>query len=112
MIKNLVEYRNADISRVTANGHAGYAKYGKDVVCSAVSAIIQTALIAIIDISDAPVRYEKSDDGFLRFEVPEPKSEEERIKQQAVLRAMVLGVSDVEKGYKPYVKMEVNRQCL
>lgn len=109
MIKILVEYRDGDISRVTAKGHAGYAKYGKDVVCSAVGAIIQTALIAIIDMSDADVKYEKNDDGFLRFEVPEPKSEEERIKQQAVLRAMVLGVGDVEKGYGPYVKMEVNR---
>lgn len=113
MIKVKIHCRNEDICAVEVKGHAGYAKHGRDIVCSAVSAVVQTALLAIIDISDEKVRYTvNEEEGYVYFETPEPKDREERIKQQAVLRAMKLGVEDIEKGYSPYVKTEVDKECL
>ncbi len=113
MIKVKVVYRKDEIVEAEVSGHAGYAKHGKDIVCSAVSAIVQTALKAIIDISGTKTRYVVNEEqGYLKFEVPEAGNEEERIKQQAVMRAMLLGVQDVEKGYGPYVKTEVKQKCL
>jgi hypothetical protein len=33
--------------QIHADGHAGYAEYGKDIVCAAISTIMQTALLGI-----------------------------------------------------------------
>ena len=113
MINVKIHCREEDIVAVEGKGHAGYAKHGRDIVCSAVSAIVQTALMAIIDISGENVRYTLNEEkGYVYFEVPEPKDGEEKIKQQAVLKAMKLGVEDIEKGYSPYVKTEVIKECL
>lgn len=93
---------------MTAKGHAGYAKYGRDIVCSAASAVMQTALMGLIDVYGESQTYEKNDEnGYLHFAVPERKSETDRIKEQAVLRAMYLGLKDLESGYKANLKMEV-----
>ena len=113
MIKVIVSYREKDIKSVEIKGHAGFAKHGRDIVCSAVSAIVQTALLSVIEFSDSDVKYVVNEDsGYLYFDVPSPKSEEENIRIQAVLEAMLIGVRDVEKGYSPYVKTEVRKICL
>lgn len=113
MIKIIVDMRGDEIVKVTAKGHAGYAKYGKDIVCSAASAIMQTALMGLIDVYGESQKYEKNDEnGYLRFSVPEEKTETERMKEQAVLRAMYLGLKDLEAGFKANLKMEVNTLCL
>lgn len=97
-----------EIKEVTAQGHAGYAKYGKDIVCSAASAIMQTALLGLIDVYGEGQKYEVNDEnGYLHFVTPKEKNETDRIKEQAVLRAMYLGLKDLESGFKAHVKVEV-----
>jgi uncharacterized protein YsxB (DUF464 family) len=39
-------------------GHAGCSAYGRDIVCSAVSAIAQTALLGLTDVLGLPVRHQ------------------------------------------------------
>ena len=39
------------LRKITAAGHAGYSKKGPDVVCAAISAIIQTAVGGLQDIA-------------------------------------------------------------
>lgn len=108
MIVVKISVKEEKIVRVEAKGHAGFAKHGKDIVCSAVSAIIQTALIGLINFSSCKVSYEKNDEnGYLRFIVPEPLTETEGIRQQTILKTMLLGLQDIERGYKAYLKTEV-----
>lgn len=98
---------------VEAKGHSGYAKYGKDIVCSAVSAVVQTALLGLIDFSSGKVEYVlNNEEGYLKFSVPEPCSEKENIEQQAILKTMQLGLRDIERGYGAYLKTEVKQLCL
>ena len=112
MVHVKLEKTGEDVTKVEAKGHAGYAKYGKDIVCSAVSAVMQTALLGVMDVSDANVTYVVNEDtGYLTFSVTEAE-ERVRVRQQAILRAMELGLRDLEKGFKAYVKMEVIKQCL
>ena len=107
MVTVKVKMRGDDIVEVEAKGHAGYAKFGKDIVCSAASAVMQTALLGLIDVSGARVEHKLGDDGYLFFKVPEPLRAEEGIRQQAIVKAMMLGLRDLEKGYKAYLKTEV-----
>lgn len=102
-----VEYKDGRIRNVVSKGHSGFAKYGKDIVCAAVSAILQTALMGIMKFSSSDVEYTVNEEtGFMRFSVPDG-SEEELVKIDAVTETMLLGLRDIEKGYGSYVKVEV-----
>ncbi len=105
MIRIVLTKENDEIKKVEIKGHAGYAKYGKDIVCSAVSSIACTALLGLIEFSSREIEYVK-EDGYLRFLVPEAQSAEEKLKINTILRTMELGLRDVQEGYKAFVKME------
>ncbi len=50
MIKVNVEREDKTISKVTISGHANYADFGKDIVCSSVSSIVITTVNGILKI--------------------------------------------------------------
>ncbi len=106
MVKAKITRTDTRVTEVVIKGHSGYAKYGKDIVCSAISSIVQTALLGVIDVSNSKVDYVVGEEGYLKFSVPEPTSEVESIQQEAILRTMILGLRDLEKGYKPYLELE------
>ena len=39
---NILRDRNEVVKGIDINGHAGYAEYGQDVICAAVSALVLT----------------------------------------------------------------------
>ena len=104
MINIIITKKADDIQSVELKGHSGYADSGKDIVCSAVSAIAQTALMALMDISKE-VDYQRND-GYLKFVCPISSDKEQHIRQQAVLRAMEIGLKDLRDGYKGFIKLE------
>lgn len=95
------------IVKVTANGHTGYAET-EDIVCSALSSIMQTAVLGLLRVANIPVRYKILDDkGSLEMELPE-LSDTERRDADMILETMFLGIADLYEGYSEYVKLEVN----
>lgn len=105
MINIQINYKDNDIIEVDCKGHSGFAPKGNDIVCSAVSAIVQTALLGLIEISADEVVYTRKD-GALVFKCPRPKDKTEGIKQQTILRTMLLGLRDMKSGYKAFIKLE------
>lgn len=61
MIKVNIIKEDDQINKITINGHAEYAKYGKDIVCAAVSSIVITTINAIIRIDEEVLEYKESD---------------------------------------------------
>ncbi len=45
---------------ITVSGHAGYAEAGKDVVCAGVTALTQTLIKSITDLTEDKIKYEVS----------------------------------------------------
>lgn len=43
--------------RIEISGHAGYAEYGKDIVCSGVTALTQTLIQSIENLTDDEIEY-------------------------------------------------------
>lgn len=43
---------------LTVDGHAGYAETGKDIVCAAVSALLQSMIKSICNLTDDTISYE------------------------------------------------------
>ncbi|SHE35140.1 hypothetical protein SAMN02746089_00115 [Caldanaerobius fijiensis DSM 17918] len=102
--------RNCDgkILDFKVTGHAGYGEYGKDIVCAAVSAVVQTALLGVKELTRAHV--EKSvAEGKIVFKIIEV-SFEDRVKMDSILETMVLGLKDIAEGYGKYLKVE-DRRC-
>lgn len=106
MIKIKIQRQNdGSVQSVECKGHSGYAESGQDIVCSAVSAIMFTGLLGLKDVSEKEVLYVQRD-GYLKFVCPDALTETEKIRQQAILNTMILGLEDVRSGYKAYIKME------
>ena len=51
---------NVVIESIKCNGHAGYADYGKDIVCASFSTMIITTINAILEIDENAIRYTDS----------------------------------------------------
>ena len=62
MIKINVERKNNIIKSVAVKGHADYADFGKDIVCSAVSSIVTTTINDILTLDKNAIKY-ITDDG-------------------------------------------------
>ncbi len=98
---------NDRIVKVTASGHCGQAESGKDIVCAAVSTLVQTAYLAIADISPS-VEYKRNDDR-AEFEFSVKADCERRHDVDVILRALTVGLNDLERGYPKFIKTEVKR---
>lgn len=106
MIKATLKRKDGRISEVCVKGHAFYRDPGEDIVCSAVSAVVQTALSGLIKFcGKARVAYIIKD-GYLFFTVPASSDEKENYRTEAITETMLEGLRDIEKGYKAFVKVE------
>lgn len=45
---------------ITVSGHANFAEFGKDIVCAGVTALIQTLIKSITDLTEDKIEYEMS----------------------------------------------------
>ena len=86
------EYAGFDIS-----GHAEYSESGSDIVCAAVSALAQSALLGLLDYDAQHVQYDVGE-GSLSVHVMK-----DGVAPQAILRAMELGLTEISKQYSEYV---------
>ena len=57
MIKVRIVKNNDIIESIHCNGHAGYADYGKDIVCASFSTMIITTINGILEIDKNAISY-------------------------------------------------------
>lgn len=93
--------RNDDrkISEVIIEGHAGYAEYGYDLVCAAVSAIsfgTANAIEALLHIQSVKSMGES---GFLHFALPMIENEKLEEQVQLLMEAMLISLDTVANSY-------------
>lgn len=65
MIKVEVVKENNLYKKVSIIGHAMYADYGKDIVCSAVSSIVTTTINGCIALDKDSLSYEVNEEGIV-----------------------------------------------
>jgi len=86
-------------------GHSDYAEAGSDIVCSAVSAISITTINGITDVLKIKPRY-VMEDGYLNLSL-QGNLPDEIDKCQVLLETMLLGLKNLEKNYRNYIKVIV-----
>lgn len=86
-------------------GHAGYADFGLDIVCSAVSSVSYTIANGITDVlfiePDIKV-IEK--EGFMSLDL-RLNSEEDIDKSQVLMETMLMGIKNIKQLYDEYIKV-------
>ena len=86
------------------SGHTGKAFFGQDVLCSAISALTQTAVLGVREVVGLKPTV-KIKDGFLFFRLKE--ADYENRDAQIILKTMERALTELMKTEKKYMKMEV-----
>ena len=94
---------NDEIVSFSLNGHAGYDVEGKDIVCAAVSAATNMALIGLAEKLKLELEFEKNDGGYLKVNLPEDINSEDMLAAQLFLESLVTEYLDIESNYGKYI---------
>lgn len=86
---NIVEYK--------VTGHAGYDKRGRDIVCSAVSVLVQASIIGLTKVANVKVEY-STGDGKLHCIIP-PLEQRSRREANLLLDTMFYALEDISENY-------------
>ena len=91
-----VIYKNSeeDILGFRISGHAGYDRYGRDIICAAVSALSINTINSIEKFTTDRFAVEQSD-GDLKFKLVTDKAPE----TQLLLKSFILGLESIRDTY-------------
>lgn len=110
MIKITFYTKSDNYIGLVSEGHAGFDKRGKDIVCSAVSSITQTCALGILEVLKINAKYEVDEDkGYLELRLPEAMDKSLLEKTQVLLQTTCLALKDLSAGYPSNIKVEVKR---
>ena len=101
----IVRNNNGKIDGFEVSGHSGYANKGEDIVCAAVSAIVQTAVMGIYDVISIDIIYTQRD-GYAKFELPSELTLEQKRAAHVILETMFVGLKSIEMQYGSFVFIE------
>ena len=85
-----------------ARGHSGYAGAGEDIVCAAVSALTQAAVIGMQEVLSLPVRMERDDRAGRLMAVVAP---EHAPSARVLLETLRLSLSAICAQYPGFVRL-------
>ncbi len=108
MTKITITKQNNKIVIVECDGHTNYGERGEDIVCAALSSVVQTALLGLLVVAGVAVNVDRNDDrGYLKFSLPQTLTEAESEKCETILQTMLCGVTDLNTGFSDFIELEV-----
>ena len=106
MINVIVIKEKQTIKTLEATGHSGYAEQGNDIVCSAVSTLMETLANSLIEIvkAKAEIKYDESVPhlSVTLFETDKDKCE----KAQILMQSTLLGIKGVAYEFSKFIKIK------
>ncbi len=108
MVKVKFSTKDGKFVGVECEGHTGYAEHGEDIVCAALSSVIQTAVLGIIRIVGVNIGFETDEEkGYLKAVLPKEISESDWHDADIILRTAYLGASDLYETFSDFISLEV-----
>jgi hypothetical protein len=93
-------------------GHSFKEKKGKDIVCAAVSTILQTTAFGLKEYLKINIKI-KTQEAYLDFVIDNNLHPKQEIQAEAIMETSLIGLKLIEKNYKRYVKIrEVRDEAL
>lgn len=110
MVKvQITRNKEKSITEFKLTGHARFAKSGDDIVCSAASAVAQTALQGLKMVANIDIKY-KIKDGYLDCSLPKELTEKQLLMSTAILETMFIGLKNIEQSYKKHIYVRENEE--
>lgn len=102
---------NGKIVEFSGAGHASFGEHGRDIVCAAVSALLQTAVIGLQSrLGEAMVHVEISS-GSLKCNLLGELSDRERECADVILETILSGLLQIRDQYPKYIRIIENATC-
>ena len=101
-----IKKKNGKIVSVDCDGHTGYGQEGEDIVCAALSSVVQTAVLGLMSVAGIQVALQTGE-GKLYMELPAALSEAQRHDADVILETMLMGIADLYEGYSDFIELEV-----
>lgn len=106
MINVLVIKQNQTIKTIEATGHSGYAKEGQDIVCSAISTLMETLANGLTEIVKAEVEV-MVDETIPHLSVTLKETDKEKCKNaQVLMSSTLLGIKGVAQEFSKFIKIK------
>ena len=110
MINILIIKSGSDIMTIEATGHSGYAESGKDIVCSAVSSLMQSLAVGLTDVVKIPTNI-KVDEEFAHMHIEIQDKHDSKMRDaQILMHTTALSLRAVADGYTKYIKIKEKQQ--
>ena len=100
--------RKGYISRYSMEGHSEYDDFGRDIVCSAVSILAQTALmsfVSVCNIDEEDLIYTVTTDGFLDVQLPKDLDDKTKKETQIIMKTILVGFDSIIENYPENVRL-------
>ena len=88
-----------------SKGHSGFRDSGQDIVCSAISAIVQTALLGILAFDKEIVEYNMQE-GFLECNLVKKSANDFELQIQGIVTTAALGCLNIAIQYPAFVTVK------
>lgn len=100
--------KQGHIVSFSASDHTGYGVEGEDIVCAALSSVMQTAVLGLMRVASIPCRCSTdSEQGKLECVLPDKLTAKQRNDADMILETMLCGIADLVEGYSNFIKLEV-----
>jgi len=90
-----IQNEKDEVCGFRVEGHAGYAKKGQDIICSAVSVLATNTVNSVEAFTNDKFSCKQAENGFLELILTEDVSKESRL----LLDSFFLGIEAIEKEY-------------
>ncbi len=106
MINVIVIKEKQTIKTIEATGHSGYAEHGSDIVCSAVSTLLETLANGLTEIVKAEVKV-VLDETIPHLSVTLNETDREKCKYaQVLMQSTLLGLKNVAQEFSKFIKIK------
>ena len=106
MINVLVIKEKQTIKTIEATGHSGYAEEGQDIVCSAVSTVMETLANGLTEVVKAKVDI-IVDESVPHLSVTLKETDKEKCKYaQILMQSTLLGIKGVAQEFSKFIKIK------
>ena len=106
MINVIVIKEKQTIKTIEATGHSGYAEHGSDIVCSAVSSLLETLANGLTEVVKAEVDV-NVDENIPHLSVTLKEEDDEKCKYaQVLMQTTLMGIKGVAQEFSKFIKIK------
>ena len=107
MTRVTVKYKHGKIVSIEAHGHANFKRRGKDIVCAAVSVLMQTAVEGLSAVAkvDQIIFESEEKTAYMYIELPINLTEVQKDHSGVILETVVIGLQGIANAYPKNMKL-------